>query len=280
MNRLIVTQKLRGLLSHPPRSLRYLPAGFAAPPGALFVPWPRLNTVLSGRMTLEYGARDGATTEIIAPGDAFFAEANAWEKITWSGPFELLCIVPRTRYLRLAYYRVPASYRGPQPEPEYRHTDRPYEALLRGTVDLFGAALECRDLATGLDLARVLPRLALAEMERPSSPPRGKSNVTFGRVQSWLENSFHGAVTREQTARRFSLTPSYLSRLYQRMTGESFQIHLRRLRMDQARALLKSTDLTVAQVGLQCGYPDPVHFVRRFRETLGMTPGRYRAENQ
>ena len=61
----------------------------------------------------------------------------------------------------------------------------------------------------------------------------------------------------------------------------SFACTLRRLRLEQAQDLLvqpRLAGLTVGEVGRRCGFPDPSHFVREFREASGMTPARWRKQ--
>lgn len=56
---------------------------------------------------------------------------------------------------------------------------------------------------------------------------------------------------------------------------------LRRLRLEQGRELLvqpRLAGLTVGEVGRRCGFPDPSHFVREFRQAWGMTPARWRKQ--
>jgi AraC family transcriptional regulator, positive regulator of tynA and feaB len=56
---------------------------------------------------------------------------------------------------------------------------------------------------------------------------------------------------------------------------------LRRLRLERALELLaqrRLAGLTIGEVGRRCGFPDPSHFVREFRQAWGMTPARWRKQ--
>ena len=48
--------------------------------------------------------------------------------------------------------------------------------------------------------------------------------------------------------------------------------YLARLRAERAAAMLVSTDLPVAVVGTEVGWPDPAYFSRRFRASFGVSP--------
>ena len=43
-------------------------------------------------------------------------------------------------------------------------------------------------------------------------------------------------------------------------------------RLNHAKVLLSQTELSVAEVAMQCGYGDVSNFVRRFRQQIGVTP--------
>ncbi|GAB3348729.1 helix-turn-helix domain-containing protein [Modestobacter lapidis] len=53
--------------------------------------------------------------------------------------------------------------------------------------------------------------------------------------------------------------------------------YVRTLRLERARdLLLAAADLTVADVAVECGFPDPAHFSRLFRREYGVPPVQYR----
>lgn len=50
------------------------------------------------------------------------------------------------------------------------------------------------------------------------------------------------------------------------------------LRMEQAKTLLKGTDMQVKEISLAVGYEDAHVFMRRFKKYTGLTPGQYRVQ--
>jgi AraC family transcriptional regulator of arabinose operon len=71
-------------------------------------------------------------------------------------------------------------------------------------------------------------------------------------------------------------SPSYLSRLVSRHLGRSLSRHLHERRMDRAKALLESGDLSVREVAAALRYEDPAHFSRAFTRAFGVSPRTYR----
>lgn len=87
---------------------------------------------------------------------------------------------------------------------------------------------------------------------------------------------FSDNITLAGTARHFGVTPNYLSALFRRETGMTYNRYLNKLRTDYAKQLLKDTDLPISTVAAECGIPDSNYFARIFRASEGMTPMQYR----
>jgi transcriptional regulator GlxA family with amidase domain len=51
---------------------------------------------------------------------------------------------------------------------------------------------------------------------------------------------------------------------------------VRRVRLDRAATLLAHSNYTIAQVAEMCGFANPFHFSRRFKEAFGQSPSEVR----
>jgi AraC family transcriptional regulator len=47
--------------------------------------------------------------------------------------------------------------------------------------------------------------------------------------------------------------------------------------MEKARRLLRETDKSVIEIGLDVGYTSPSHFAQLFRREVGISPSEYRS---
>jgi AraC-like DNA-binding protein/ligand-binding sensor protein len=81
-------------------------------------------------------------------------------------------------------------------------------------------------------------------------------------------------------AARFRCHPDYLSRVFQQHTGLALSDYVRKVRLERARRMLASTALGIGEIGARCGYPEPAHFTRVFRQSTGHTPGAFRQQAQ
>ncbi len=85
-------------------------------------------------------------------------------------------------------------------------------------------------------------------------------------------------VTLSELARVSSYNASYLSRLFRETFDISFTDYVNILRVNRAMKLLRETELTVEEVGLEAGFHSRKHFYDMFRRHTGMTPGMFRGE--
>lgn len=73
-------------------------------------------------------------------------------------------------------------------------------------------------------------------------------------------------------AKRISVSPTYLRRLFNEKFGVSPIKYLTRLRIDHARALLESGYYTVEAVSRMCGFNDPKYFSTAYKRHVGISP--------
>jgi AraC family transcriptional regulator len=77
-------------------------------------------------------------------------------------------------------------------------------------------------------------------------------------------------------AREADLSEFHFSRLFKRTTGLTPSQYFIRLRMEKARRLLRETNKSVIEIGLDVGYTSPSHFAQIFHREVGVSPREYR----
>ncbi|WP_167958065.1 AraC family transcriptional regulator [Anaerosporobacter faecicola] len=91
-----------------------------------------------------------------------------------------------------------------------------------------------------------------------------------------MQNDFSELPTIEKYAKRLGISSSYFQHIYRDFFGISFQQDLIQLRIEHAKYILTTTDLTQEQIAELCGYTNEVHFYRQFKKMTGYTPAKYR----
>ncbi len=79
-------------------------------------------------------------------------------------------------------------------------------------------------------------------------------------------------------AGQFAMSQSTLYRKVKAVSGLSPNELIRNIRLTKAAELLRSSDLTVSEIGWQTGFGSPVYFRTCFKERFGVTPSEYREQ--
>ncbi len=82
--------------------------------------------------------------------------------------------------------------------------------------------------------------------------------------------------TVEEMAERCNLSGDQLRRVFQKYTGGTPKAYVDRLKLQRAGELLVSSEMKLTDIAESLGYTDVYHFARRFKDIMGMSPGRYR----
>ena len=80
-----------------------------------------------------------------------------------------------------------------------------------------------------------------------------------------------------QLAAQCALSPYHFARMFRESVGLAPHQYVLARRLNRARELLRHSSLALGEIALACGFASASHFTNRFRQTLGATPGEYRA---
>ena len=96
-------------------------------------------------------------------------------------------------------------------------------------------------------------------------------------LDGWLE-ARHGdaSASIEGLCRTLNVEARTLQRKTRALLGMTPAECLRSYRLDQAAAQLRSTDRTITEIALSCGFSSPQYFTRQFRNRYGKAPGEWR----
>lgn len=90
------------------------------------------------------------------------------------------------------------------------------------------------------------------------------------------ENEFDTAISLKTVSERLNYNYAYLSRIFCRTIGMSFNEYLNNCRVNRSCMLLKNTDLPVTEIAHKTGFRSIRSFNRNFVKYSGSTPCRYR----
>lgn len=91
-----------------------------------------------------------------------------------------------------------------------------------------------------------------------------------------IEGHLHEPLTLQDIARVSGLSQYHLHRWFTAIFGYSIKAYVRRRRLTEAAAQLRTTDRDILGIALQCRFQSQAAFTRAFRGFFGIPPARYR----
>ena len=130
---------------------------------------------------------------------------------------------------------------------------------------------EC-NLLLELIVSHLLTRLQQVEHEL--------LHPALARAIRYMAFHFRQPLLIREVSEQAGLSHTYFNTLFREQLHMSPSVYLRKLRLGNARHLLRNSRMSIAEVGIQSGYENSHYFCRIFQQEHHCTPGTYRAENR
>jgi len=96
----------------------------------------------------------------------------------------------------------------------------------------------------------------------------------------FLREHYRDQFTLGQVARSANYSPYHFIRIFKGETGKTPFEYLLEVKIEKAREMLLSQNMTVTEVCFLCGFNNLSHFTAVFKKKVGMTPSEYRKHPQ
>lgn len=100
------------------------------------------------------------------------------------------------------------------------------------------------------------------------------------KAKKYIEDNYMHNISLEDVSRSISVTPYYFSKVFKEETNTTFIEYLGNLRINKAKRMLLSSNLSMKEICRETGYKDPNYFSRIFKKVEGRTPSEYREQLQ
>ncbi len=97
-------------------------------------------------------------------------------------------------------------------------------------------------------------------------------------ITTYLRQNYRDSITLDDTAKRFYVSSSYLSRIFHRLTGFHFREYIIQLRIMESQKQLTESRSKIQEIASAVGFEHLSHFNKTFKKATGMTPMQYRNE--
>lgn len=99
----------------------------------------------------------------------------------------------------------------------------------------------------------------------------------IAQAQDILRSRYAEPVNIEELAHQLGISARSFNRRFRNATGINPNLYLQQQRLNTARELLRTSNLSITEVANAVGYSDSDYFSRRFRNAMKQTPSSYRA---
>lgn len=112
-------------------------------------------------------------------------------------------------------------------------------------------------------------------LKKEHVPPRSPIREAMRYVDEHIKRP----ISLREVAEYVHLNPSYFSVLFKEQTNLTFGEYVTRSRLQQAKSLLVTTNLPIADIAEAVGYQTAKYFIKLFKEYTGITPHQFRKES-
>ena len=97
------------------------------------------------------------------------------------------------------------------------------------------------------------------------------------RAIRYIHDHHHDKVTVRELAEHVGLSTEYFSAKFKRETGMTVNAYITQMRIGEAKALLRFSDLSIGEIAAQLSFSSQSYFQTVFKRETGMTPQQYRS---
>lgn len=160
----------------------------------------------------------------------------------------------------------------------YFLNDTTVQALLQRIIGIFTEGNRARDMFVDFCLKELLIRLMQTHARHLLIGQAGQlaDRYRMAHVVRYIRRHLDRPLPVEQLAAEACMSASHFHRCFKDTFGLTPNAFVLRERIKRATWLLRSTQLSVSQVALECGFRQLSYFTRCFRKATGQPPSRFR----
>jgi AraC family transcriptional regulator len=244
---------------------------------------PRLVRILSGAAVVEERELGGPWLKNhVQAGDFFLTASQSPYEVRWraigSEPFRTMHL-----YLGLPVFdrALEEAFQKDQGAMHLRDVSGFKDNFLSALLDGLHSELSSRYRGSSLFIEGIAQSLAghlvrTYADETTEEYTGGLPGFRLRKVRDLMVTHLEDEFSLTRLAREAGMSEFHFSRAFKRTTGFKPSQYFINLRMERARRLLRETNRSIIEIGLNVGYTSPSHFSRIFHREAGISPSRYR----
>lgn len=122
--------------------------------------------------------------------------------------------------------------------------------------------------------------MALTRLATIGARAQGPKLLRFEVALHYLRRNFAVNLRLDDVARKSGFSAPTFIRMFRKLAGTTYLKFVRERRVECAKALLSTTNLTIEQIAVSSGFRSSHNLIRSFRMASGRTPGEFRRSLQ
>lgn len=95
-------------------------------------------------------------------------------------------------------------------------------------------------------------------------------------ILRYMDQHFTKTLSISDMAKDFDISEDYFYKVFKKATGQTPINYILQLRVQYAKQLLKTTDMSISDIGYEVGFDSSSYFSKTFKKLTGLTPRKYR----
>lgn len=112
--------------------------------------------------------------------------------------------------------------------------------------------------------------------ERMKNIRNAESSPQIKLAKKYIHENIYNQFYEDEIADFAGLTPSYLSTLFKKETGETIKNYILREKVEESKSLLRFSDKAYIDISISLNFSSHSHFIATFKKFVNMTPKEYR----
>jgi two-component system response regulator YesN len=107
-----------------------------------------------------------------------------------------------------------------------------------------------------------------------------RNSELVSQIKGYVDERYRESISLGDLSRRFHLSTSYISLLFNKHLGQNFSDYVTSRRIETAKEQLTHTDRRIYEIAEQVGYSDAYYFSTCFKRVTGLSPSQFREQLQ
>lgn len=125
-------------------------------------------------------------------------------------------------------------------------------------------------------MMKVLLSIIAREVQHRADAPHDAAGLLCEKIKEYIKTEITNTIDNASIAKKFGYHPYYINSVFKKKTGKTLHKYIIDARLDLAKEMLLASDMSIAQIGENCGFSGASYFCECFSSQFGMTPKQFR----